>query len=152
MKTGTDAAMRALSFMACEWELDYTATQRGQTTSTIRGTGVLWYVFGGTYLTFDYQMRQKDSGKSTGEAHGIFVWEAKTQRDRYYRFESSGTFLQATGVLAGDHTLSLEWTGIDCTQMFRRVNDRALYLEMTCPTEDLLLRVDFLRTRESSIP
>ena len=145
MTTETDAPMRAVSFMVGEWELDYTATQRGQTTKTLRGTGSMRYLFGETYLTFDYQMQQKDTGEAIGEAHAVLAWDAKAQQYRYYWFESSGTFLQATGVLADDHTLALEWSGVDCTQIFRRLSPEAMYLEMKCPTEDLFLRVDFSR-------
>jgi len=137
--------MQALSFMAGDWDLDYTVTQHGRTTRTICGTGTFRYLFDATYLTFDYRMRQKDTGDTIGEAHGIFAWDAKTSQYRYFWFESSATFLQATGVLSDEHTLALEWQGVDCTQIFRRVSGDAMYLEMRCPGEDLLLRVDFSR-------
>lgn len=145
MTTGICAPMRALSFMAGEWKLDYTVTQRGQTTSTVRGTGSLRYLFGGTYLAFDYQVQEKDTGETIGEAHAVFAWDAKTQQYRLYWFESSGTFQDARGVLADDQTLALEWSDGNCTQIFRRISDDAMYLEMRCSREDLLVRVDFSR-------
>jgi hypothetical protein len=145
MTLETAAAMHALSFMAGEWNLDYTVTQRGSTTRAIRGTGSLRYLFDATYLTFDYQAQQKETGESIGEAHAIFTWENKNQQYRYFWFESSGSFHQATGFLRDEHTLALEWQGIHCSQIFRRVSTDAMYLEMWCPDEDLLLRVDFTR-------
>ena len=150
MTTQTGAPMRALSFMVGEWELDYTVTQHGHTTKTIRGTGSLRYLFDATYLTFDYQMLEKATGEMTGEAHAIFAWDKKLGQYRYYWFESSGNFLQATGVLRDEHTLALEWQDIKCTQIFRRVSADAMYLEMRCPEQDLLLRVDFSRLSGTS--
>lgn len=150
MITETGVPMRALSFMVGEWELDYTVTQHGHTTKTIRGSGSLRYLFNATYLTFNYQMQQKDTGERIGEAHGIFAWDNKAGHYRYYWFESSGTFLQATAILRDDHTLALEWQDTDCTQIFRRVSADAMYLEMRCPEQDLLLRVDFSRVSGAS--
>jgi hypothetical protein len=137
--------MRALSFMIGEWGLDYTVTQNGRTTKTIRGTGSLRYLFNATYLTFDYQVFGKESGEMIAEAHAIFAWDKKSGQYRYYWFEDSGNFHQATGVLRDAHTLALEWRDINCTQIFRRVSADAMYLEMQCAEQDLLLRVDFTR-------
>ena len=146
MTTDTGSPMRALGFMAGEWELDYTVTQHGRTTKTMRGTGSLRYLFDATYLTFDYQVQRKDTGEPMGAAHAIFAWDAKAGHYRYFWFESSGAFLRATGVLRDHDTLALEWQDINCTQIFRRVSADAMYLEMQCPDQDLLLRVDFSRT------
>jgi len=137
--------MQALDFMTGEWSLDYTVTQHGQTTKTIRGTGSLHYLFNATYLTFDYQMIEKATGEMIAEAHAIIAWDKKSGQYRYYWFEDSGNFHQATGVLRGAHTLALEWQDINCTQIFQRVSADAMYLEMQCPEQDLLLRVDFSR-------
>ena len=135
--------MHALSFMIGEWALDYTVTQHGQTTKTMRGIGSLRYLFNAAYLTFDYRVLQKATGEMIAEAHAIFAWDKKLERYRYYWFESSGNFHQATGILRDAHTLSLEWQDIHCTQIFRCVSADAMYLEMQCPEQDLLLRVDF---------
>jgi hypothetical protein len=137
--------MRALSFMIGEWGLDYTVTQRGHTTKTLRGIGSLHYLFNAAYLTFDYRMLKKATGEIIAEAHAIFAWDKKSGQYRYYWFEGSGNFHQATGVLRDAHTLALEWQDINCTQIFRRVSADAMYLEMRCPEQDLLLRVDFSR-------
>jgi hypothetical protein len=137
--------MRALSFMIGEWGLDYTVTQRGQTTNPLRGIGSLHYLFNATYLAFDYQALEKATGEVIAEAHAIFAWDKKSGQYRYYWFEDSGNFRQATGILRDAHTLALEWQDIHCTQIFRRVSADAMYLEMQCPEQDLLLRVDFSR-------
>jgi len=142
--------MRALSFMIGEWALDYTMTQHGQTTKTIRGIGSLRYLFNATYITFDYRALQKDTGEMIAEAHAIFAWDKKLGQYRYYWFESSGSFHQATGKLQDAHTLALEWHDIHCTQIFRRMSADAMYLEMRCPEADLLLRVDFSRLSSGS--
>jgi hypothetical protein len=149
MTTEAGSPVRALGFLIGEWELDYTVTQHGRTTKTIRGTGSMRYLFDETYLTFDYRAQHTDTGES-GQAHAIFAWDAKIQQYRFYWFESSGVFLQATGVLRDEHTLALEWQGVDCTQIFQRVGADAMYLEMRCPADDLLMRVDFSRRAGAS--
>jgi hypothetical protein len=141
----TGAPMRALSFMIGEWALAYTVTQHGQTSKTMKGTGSFRYLFNATYLTFDYQVLQKDTGEMIAEAHAIFAWDKKPGQYRYFWFESSGNLHQAMGFLRDRDTLALEWQDINCTQIFRRVSADAMYLEMQCPAQDLLLRVDFSR-------
>ena len=147
MTAETNAPMRALSFMIGEWGLDYAVTQHGHTTRTIRGNGSLRFLFSATYLAFDYQIFDKTNGAMIAEAHGIFAWDTKAGQYRYYWFESSGSFHQATGVLLDAHILALEWQEIKCTQIFRSLSANAMYLEMRCPEQGLLLRVDFTRRR-----
>ena len=135
--------MRALRFLIGDWTLDYTVTRKGQTSRPICGDGQLRQLFGETYLTFDYQVRDRGSGAPLGGAHGIFAWDGPAGHYRYFWYESSGALDQAKGWLRGEETLFLEWQGSDCTQIFRRLDPAAMYLEMTCPSQDLLLRVDF---------
>jgi len=137
--------MRALKFMVGDWALEYTVTQHGHTTQTIRGTGSLRFLFDAAYLTFDYRMIEKATEKTIAEAHAIVAWDRQAGLYRYYWFESSGNFHQATGVLQDAQTLALEWQEINCTQIFRSVSADAMYLEMRCPAQELLLRVDFSR-------
>jgi hypothetical protein len=145
----TASGIPALSFMIGEWELDYTVTQRGSTTRTICGTGSIRPLFDTTYVTFDYQMRHKATREKIGEAHAIIAWDKKAGQYRFFGFESSGTFLQANGCLSDDHTLALEWQGINCRQIFSCVDADAMYLEMQCSDEDLILRVDFARKTDA---
>ena len=49
-----------------------------------------------------------------------------------------------------DHTLALDWQDIHCTQFFRRASADAMVLEMRCPEQDFLLRVDFSRLSGAS--
>jgi hypothetical protein len=145
----TATGIPALNFMIGDWELDYRVTQHGMTTRTICGTGSIRPLFDRTYLTFDYQVRQKERPEKIGEAHAIIAWDKKAGQYRYFWFESSGTFLQANGSLSDDHTLALEWQGVNCRQIFRRVDADAMYLEMQCPDENLILRVDFARITDA---
>jgi hypothetical protein len=130
--------------MIGEWALDYTVTQHGKTTKTIRGIGSLRLLFD-TYLTFDYRVFDKASEAMIAEAHALFAWDKAAGQYRYYWFESSGNLHQANAILQDADTLALEWRDINCTQVFRRVSADAMYLEMRCPDQDLLLRVDFSR-------
>jgi hypothetical protein len=138
-------AMQALGFMVGEWNLDYTVEQGGKTSSDLRGSGSLRYLFDGTYLSFDYDVQDKKTSDTVGGAHAVFAWDSKAGEYRFYWFESSGTFLQATASLRDAETLFLQWQGNDCTQIFRRVGDDAMFLEMKCPGQALTLRVDFSR-------
>ena len=145
MTTDTTTPMRALSFMIGEWELDYTVTQQGHSTKAFGGTGSLRYLFNDTYITFDYRMIEKATRETIAEAHAILAWDKKAGQYHYYWFESSGDFHQATGVLQDAYTLALEWQEINCKQIFRSTSPDGMYLEMRCPDQDLLLRVDFTR-------
>jgi len=145
----TASGIPALTFMVGEWELDYKVTQHGNTTRTICGTGSIRHLFDTTYITFDYQMRQKETGEKIGEAHAIVAWDKKAGQYRFFWFEGSGTFLQANGWLSDNHTLALEWQGVNCRQIFRYVDADAMYLEMQCPDEDLIMRVDFARMTDA---
>jgi hypothetical protein len=141
----TAPGIAALDFMIGEWDLDYSVTQHGATTRAICGTGSIRPLFGTAYLTFDYQMRRKPALEKIGEAHAVIAWDKKAGQYRFFWFESSGTFLQANGSLSGDYTLALEWLGVNCTQIFRRVDGDSMLLEMRCPDDGLILRVDFAR-------
>jgi hypothetical protein len=141
----TAAAMQALNFMIGDWDLEYTVTQHGATTKPVIGIGSMHYLFDGIYLAFDYRVLEKETGKSIGEAHGIFAWDSKNERYLYHWFESSGTFLQAIGHLRDERTVDMVWQGVNCTQIFQGIDANRIYLEMKCPDEDLLLRVDFSR-------
>jgi hypothetical protein len=46
--------------------------------------------------------------------------------------------------------LHLEWQDVNRMQIFRRVGADAMYLEMQCPEQDFLLRVDFSRLSGAS--
>ncbi len=148
MATETAAPMRALNFLIGEWELDYTVIQSGSPTSMICGTGSMKYLFEETYIIFDYQSRRKATGEVSGNTHAIFAWDQKANLYRLYWFESSGSFLQAAGTLKDPNTLSLEWLGTNCTQIFKKVSDDAIFLEMHIPDKDVVMRVDFARHKE----
>ena len=135
----------ALDFMLGEWELDYTVTERGSVTRPLCGTGSIRRLFDTAYVTFDYRTWQRETREKTAGAHAIIAWDGKERRYRLFWFESSGAFQQAAGTLSDERTLALEWQGIDCTQIFRRLDDRTMYLEMRCPGRDLVMRVDFTR-------
>ncbi len=135
----------ALAFLIGEWELDYTVTRQGNTTRELRGTGSIRYALDDKYVLFDYEVRRKADHERMGQAHGVFAWDEKAGQYRYFWFESSGAFLQATASMNHDDTLVMQWQGANCTQIFHRVDADAMYLEMRCPDEDLLLRVDFAR-------
>ena len=141
--------MKALEFLVGEWHLDYTYRQGGETRRDLVGSGTLRPILDDRYLAFDYQVRNRESGKSGGSAHGVLAWDPKGERYRYFWFESSGAFLPATGELRAAGTLFLDWEGVDCTQTFTRVDDDHVVLEMGCPEQDLHLRVDMSRRAES---
>jgi hypothetical protein len=140
--------MESLAFMLGDWDLDYTYSTEpgGPTRNDLTGSGTIRSTLGGTFLTFDYQVRGKEQTDPSGSAHGVFAWDSTAQQYRYFWFESSGAFRQAVAHLRDPGTLFLDWEGDDCTQTFHRVADDMLVLEMTCPTQGLTLRVDMRRS------
>jgi hypothetical protein len=139
-----------LSFMVGDWDLDYTVHQGGKIQNDLCGTGSIKPIFDGVYLWFEYEIRNKQRGEISGEARGIFAWDSKAEAYRYYWFENSGAFLNATAHLRDEHTLFILWHGVDCTQTFRRKSDDAMLLEMTCPEQDLVLQVNMSRREDAS--
>jgi hypothetical protein len=142
--------MARLGFMVGEWDLDYTAHYGGKADRDLCGTGAIKPLYDGVYLWFEYEVRNKRTHEIGGGARGIFAWDSKSEAYRYYWFESSGAFLNATASLRDAETLYLQWHGVDCTQIFQRVSDDALLLEMTCPEQNLKLRVDMSRRGKSA--
>jgi len=58
--------MKALEFLVGEWHLDYTYRQGGETRRDLVGSGTLRPILDDRYLAFDYQVRNRESGKSGG--------------------------------------------------------------------------------------
>ena len=141
--------MQALGFLVGEWDLDstYSVEPDGPRGTDRGGRGTIRTILGGAHLCFDYQGPDKETGEPSGSAHGVFAWDAQRQRHRYFWFESSGAFEQATAHLRDADTLFLDWDN-DCSQTFQRVNDDTVVLEMTCPEQGLTLRVDMSRRVE----
>ena len=140
--------MEAVAFLLGEWNLDYTATQQGKTSTDLRGNGVWRRLFEEAHLVFDYEVEHKVSGDAMGGAHAVLAWDQKANVYRFHWFESSGAFQVAKGWLRDAKTLALDWLDTDCTQIFQQTGPDQMFLQMDCPEQDLHLRVDFTRRQQ----
>lgn len=98
------------------------------------------------YIIFNY-LCKLSSGE--GEAQGIFVWDEKENLYRYWWFESSGNFAQATCQFLDDKTLYFNWHNSVLKQTFKKTATDQVVLHMEHPNTpngyDLVLEVIFNR-------
>jgi hypothetical protein len=124
--------MDKFNFLIGTWKMDskvpksqFSEEDKGQ------GEGEFTRILNDRYVTFDYKAQYS---KGKGAAHGIFAWDEKSQIYRYWWFEDSGAFDQATCNFIDDNTLCLNWHNSILVQSFSRINDKKIVLEMRYPS------------------
>jgi hypothetical protein len=110
------------------------------------GTGTFRKALNDEYVFFDYHASYS-SGE--GGAHGIFVWDEKANIYRYWWFEDSGNFMEATCNFVDEDTLYFNWHNSVLWQTFKKIDDNKFILRMEQPQSqggfELLLKVIFTR-------
>ncbi|NIM59606.1 MAG: hypothetical protein GTO16_11795 [Candidatus Aminicenantes bacterium] len=115
------------------------------------GIGTFKRALNDKYVYFDYSgsLTTGDKAGKEGGAHGIFAWDEKTNILRYWWFESSGTFMEATCNFVNNDTLFLNWHDTLITQTFTKVSSNKVILRMEHPVAkekfELILEVIFTR-------
>ena len=120
--------MERLGFFVGDWNLEYKVPRsRFSEAATGTGTGTFRWALNDKYVYFDYSC-----SLTTGddEAHGIFAWAPKTNVYRYWWFEDSGNFSEASGDFVDNDTLFLKWHDTPLIQTFKRVDGNRIVLKM----------------------
>jgi hypothetical protein len=122
--------MNKFEFLLGSWDLDYripksTFSEAG----TDKGTGSFRKALDEKYVIFEYKT---DSGS---EAMGIFARDEKIDAYRYWWFESSGSFQQATCNFIADKTLAMNWHDSLLVQTFVKENPDRILLKMEHPSK-----------------
>ena len=135
------------NFLLGEWNLEYRVPKsKFSDVDSGTGEGEFKRVLNDRYVTFDYQAKLS-SGE--GKAHAIFAWDEKSKIYRYWWFEDSGAFMQATCNFLDENTLCLNWHDSLLVQTFSRMENGNVILEMKYPknkTEyEIVLEVIFTK-------
>lgn len=132
------------------WDLEYRvpkSTFSGADTGSSAGT--IKRALDDKYVYVDYECSLASAPEQTGKAHGVFAWGEKTKVYRYWWFENSGSFLEATCNFINDETLFMNWHDTLLIQTFTKKGPDKVVLRMEHPVAqgkfEVILEVIFTR-------
>ena len=132
--------MDKFDFLIGTWHMEYTS-HKGS------GTGTFKWALDDKYVFFDYSVSSPTG--ETGAAHGIFAWDQKFKIYRYWWYENSGSFLQATCNFINEETLLMHWGDTLLIQTFQKMGPDKVELKMKQPNAkgeyDPILEVMFTK-------
>ncbi|MGA2533402.1 MAG: hypothetical protein ABSG19_10245 [Candidatus Aminicenantales bacterium] len=124
--------MEKFAFLLGTWHLDYRIPKsRLGEAATGSGTGEFKRALSDKYVFFDYEAAMATGART--RAHAIFAWDEKSKLHRYWWFEDSGNFLEATCYFLEDGSLFLSWQGTPFVQTFRKTGADEVTLWMGQP-------------------
>ena len=127
--------MEKFEFLLGNWNLEYKIPKSVfSEDATGKGTGTFKRVLENKYVTFDYEASFSTGDKAA--AHAIFVWDEKVKIYRYWWFEHSGSFMEATCEFINDETLFLNWHNSLLIQTFKKIDENTLELRMENPNDE----------------
>jgi hypothetical protein len=140
--------MERFEFLLGDWNLEYRVPKSSfGEADTGTGTGTFKRALDDKYVILEYACSLTKTGR--GQAQGIFAWDDKSKVYRYWWFESSGSFSQATCNFIDDKTLFLTWHDTLLTQTFTKVSSGKVILRMERPVpegkSELILEVILTR-------
>lgn len=120
--------MEKFEFLLGNWNLEYKVPKSTfSEAASGTGTGTFKRALNDKYVFFDYSC-SLTTGK--GQAHGIFAWDDKAKTYRYWWFEDSGSFQQATCNFIDNNTLFMKWLDTPLTQTFTKASPDKVILRM----------------------
>ena len=123
MNTQSDP-MDKFDFLIGPWHMEYKSHSGS-------GTGTFKRALDGKYVFFVYSVSSPTG--ETGAAHGIFAWDQKAEIYRYWWYENSGNFLQATCNFINEDTLLMHWQDTLLIQTFQKTGPDKVELKMKQP-------------------
>jgi hypothetical protein len=127
--------MEKFKFLLGAWKMKYRVPESEFSPAlTGSGKGTFRRALSGKYVFFDYS-----GSLSTGEkggAHGVFAWDEKTKIYRYWWFENSGNFDEATCRFLDDGVLFMRWHGSLMSQTFQKSGCDTVVLKMSHPDSE----------------
>ena len=123
--------MDKFNFLLGAWELEYIVPKsQFSEYDSGKGKGEFKRILNNKYVTFDYHA--KLTGVEDG-AHAIFVRDKRNNNYKYWWFEDSGEFSEATCNFIDDKTLCLNWHNSLFVQTFQLKDNGNIQLEMRYP-------------------
>lgn len=144
--------MDKFDFLLGDWNLEYRVPKSAYSEAAKGiGTGTFKRALDDRYVYFDYTA-SLTTGKEVakkGGAHGIFAWDEKANAYRYWWFECSGNFMEATCNFVNNETLFMNWHDTLIIQTFTKVSANKVILRMEHPVAqekyELILEVIFTK-------
>ncbi|MBC8471818.1 MAG: DUF1579 family protein [Planctomycetes bacterium] len=142
--------MEKFDFLLGNWNLEYRVSKSAFSEAyTGSGTGTFKRALDDRYVYFDYECTLSSAPQQIGKAHAIFAWDEKAQIYRFWWFENSGAFRQATCNFIDKDTLFLNWHDTLLIQTFKKEIPDKVILKMEHPVArdkfELILEVIFTR-------
>lgn len=141
--------MAKFDFLLGDWELEYRIPKSSfSEAGTYKGVGTFQKILNDRYVQFDYGTKSKE------EAKGIFAWDEKVKIYRYWWFENSGSYQEASCNFINENTLAMNWHDTLLVQTFTKVTAQKVLLEMSHPAgEGEYERIlEVIMTRSRDIP
>jgi hypothetical protein len=135
--------MDKFEFLIGTWHMEYKSPIKGS------GIGTFKRALDGKYVFFDYSA--SSPAGETGAAHGIFAWDQKAETYRYWWFENSGNYSEATCEFINDGLLLMSWHDCLFFQTFKKIDANKVELIMKKPIataeHDQVLKVIFTKKK-----
>ena len=126
--------MDKFDFLLGTWNLEYRIPKSSfSEADTGSGHGTFKRALDDKYVQFDYECTLSSAPQQKGKAHGIFAWDEKEQAYRFWWFENSGAFRQATCVFLNNDTLFMNWHDTPLIQTFTKTGPDKVTLRMEQP-------------------
>ncbi|MBA4319260.1 MAG: hypothetical protein C0412_12740 [Flavobacterium sp.] len=139
--------MDKFRFLLGTWEMDYYVPKSsfGDGDSG-KGEGTFKRILNNRYVTFNYYAKYSSS---EGSAHAIFAWDEKSKIYRFWWFENSGAFSEASCNFISENILYLNWHNSLLVQSFQLLENGKIILQMKSPLDnnnyELVLEVVFTK-------
>lgn len=129
--------MEKFDFLLGDWKLQYNIPKSPfHEADTGSGTGTFKRTLDDKYVCFDYVCSLASAPEKIVKAHGIFAWDEKAKIYRYWWFENSGNFLEATCNFINDETLFFNWHDTLLSQTFKKSSPNKVVLKMEHPNSE----------------
>jgi len=140
--------MEKFNFLFGTWKLKYEVPKsQFSDHDSGEGRGEFKFILNDRYVTFDYQFEL--SLEKTG-AHAVFAWDKNRKNYKFWWFEDSGEYSQATCNFINETTLCLNWHNSLMVQTFQQTENGNIKLEMRYPKNkdeyQIVLKVLFTKT------
>ena len=126
-------SMEKFNFLLGVWDMEYTIPKSCLSEADYgKGKGEFKTVLNNKYVMFDYSAKFSNSETA---AYGIFVWDKKNNNYRYWWFEDSGEFSEATCDFIDENILCMNWHNSLLVQTFSKKENGTIALEMRYPID-----------------
>jgi len=123
--------MDKFRFLLGRWKLEYKVPKsQFNPGDSGEGEGEFKSILNKQYVTFEYHAKLSQGERA---AQGIFAWDKKSKIYRYWWFEDSGEFNEATCDFIDENTLCLNWYNSILIQSFHKVEKGKVILLMKYP-------------------